>query len=98
MLFKKKEEGSNVTLGQALGIILGTLSLCVAIGAARWSWYTVEELIQLRMDFNELRNRQDQLEIQFDYWDQKVSSERTQLKRLRIDAEKMNVNASDSAQ
>ncbi|HTM68263.1 MAG TPA: hypothetical protein VL426_03090 [Candidatus Binatia bacterium] len=91
MFFKKKENASNVTMGQALGIIIGTVALCVAIGAARWSWYTVEELISMRQDFNELRNEEDQLKIQFDFWDQKVSDERRMIRQMR---DKMtNVNA-----
>ena len=86
--FKKRSEAGSVSMGQAVTAIVAVLALFIAIGAARWSWYTVEEQIMLRQDFNELKNGQDQLKIQFDYWDQKVSAERTQLRR-----QMMNVNA-----
>ncbi|HTK04736.1 MAG TPA: hypothetical protein VL500_04075 [Candidatus Eisenbacteria bacterium] len=80
--FKKKSETGSVPMGQAVTAIVAVLALFIAIGAARWSWYTVEELIMLRQDFNELKNGQEQLKIQFDYWDQKVSAERMQLRKM----------------
>jgi len=79
--FRKKNDNSTVTLGQALTTVVAVVALFFGIGAARWSWFAVEELILLRQDFNELKNGQEQLKIQFDYWDQKVSEERANLRR-----------------
>ncbi len=80
--FKKKEPHNEVSAPTAAAILLATLALAVALGAARWSWYMIDELVQLRQDFNDLKNEQDQLKIQFDFWDQKVSSERSQLRMM----------------
>lgn len=80
--FKKKEDHNSISLPTALALLLATLALAVAIGAARWSWYIVNEVVSLRQDFSDLRSEQEQLKIQFDFWDQKVSDERRQLRMM----------------
>jgi hypothetical protein len=81
--FGKKEEKNAIADSTAATVILAIISLCLALGAARWSWATTEEQIQLRQDFNELKNQQDQLKMQFDFWDAKVTEERRMMKELR---------------
>lgn len=90
--FKKKEDRGNISATNAIAILLATLALAVALGAARWSWYMIDELVQLRQDFNDLKNQQDQLKIQFDFWDQKVSAERSQLRMMWQQQQQPNVN------
>lgn len=92
--FKKKENHNDISAPTAVAILLSTVALAVALGAARWSWYMIDELVQIRQDFNDLKNQQDQLKIQFDFWDQKVSAERAQLRMMRQQQPQPAVNGS----
>ncbi len=90
--FKKKEDRNDVPAATAAAIILAAAALCIGLAAARWSWLAVDEQVRIRQDFNDLKSQQDQLKIQFDYWDQKVSAERAQLRMMRLQQPQPNTN------
>ena len=76
--FKKKSIlGAAVVLGQekvklsygsAAAIIISIIGLCVSAGVFRWSWLILDEQITLRKEFMELKNGQEQLQLQADFW------------------------------
>ena len=84
MFWTKKSR--NVDRTTAILSVVAMLALLTAAGAMRWAWVLLDEQVELRKDFVELQNRQDQLEIQFDFWDKKVAEERKELKELRTSA------------
>ncbi|MEY4723413.1 MAG: hypothetical protein RLZZ324_926 [Candidatus Parcubacteria bacterium] len=57
-------------------ILVSVVSLCVAAGVARWSWLLLDEQVQLRKDFVELKNHTDQTDIQYEAWLAKLKQER----------------------
>ena len=81
--FKKKNDKFDIALSSAAAIVIAVIALCVSIGGARWSWYTVDDLVLLRQDLSELKSSQEQLKIQFDFWDQQVSKERIMIRQMR---------------
>lgn len=88
--FKKKNDKFDVGPSSAAAVIIAVVALCVSIGAARWSWFAVDDLVLLRQDLGELKSSQEQLKIQFDFWDTQVSKERATIRQMKneMDAEK----------
>jgi heme/copper-type cytochrome/quinol oxidase subunit 2 len=64
---------SNSTM---VAIVVAAISLAVSIGVARWSWLLLDEQILLRNDFEELRARQEQVGIQYEFWLERLQEER----------------------
>lgn len=81
MFFKK--HGKDIPPTTAVALTLAALSLVIAAGVARWALFLANDLIAVRKEFAELRNAQEQLTIQFDFWDQKVTQERAALREKR---------------
>jgi len=68
---------SNSTM---VAIVVASISLAVSIGVARWSWLLLDEQLVLRNDFQELRARQEQVGIQYEFWLEELQAERDELK------------------
>jgi len=75
-----KENPDAIPMPVVAAIVIAVFSLFIAVGAARWSWYIVDEQIRLRDDFNKLRNEQDQVNIQYEFWLKQVQTERAAIK------------------
>jgi len=85
--FKKKiltpeEEPERMPYATAAAIIIAVIALALAAGVCRWSWLLMDEQIQLRKDFMQLKNSQDQSNIQYEFWSKEIQKERAQLKDL----------------
>lgn len=67
--FRKKDK-SQITFSNpmVIAIILAVISLAISAGVARWSWLILDEQIQLRNEVEELKARQDQVGIQYEFW------------------------------
>ena len=75
--FWKCKEGAGAISGAVMAaIVISTISLVLAAGVARWSWLMLDEQIQLRKDFEKLKNDQAQTQIQYEFWLQKLQKER----------------------
>lgn len=76
--FRKKEKQyqPKFSNSSAIAIIIAVISLAVAAGVARWSWLMLDEQIQLRKDFEQLKARQDQVGIQYEFWLKQIQEER----------------------
>lgn len=72
--FKKRTDG-DLTKGEFIAIIIAVIALMFAIGTARWSWLLLDEQIQIRKDFMELKNQMDQTNINVDAWLDKIASD-----------------------
>lgn len=79
--WKKRDPAKQLPPGVAAAIIVSMVALCLSIGVARWSWLMLDEQIRLRKDFADLRNEQDQANIQYEYWNAKVQEERQRIKQ-----------------
>ena len=64
---------SNSTM---VAIVVAAISLAVSIGVARWSWLLLDEQILLRNEFEELKARQEQVGIQYEFWLEQLQAER----------------------
>lgn len=85
MFFKKKAPADQIPASTVVALAIAVVALVTAVGTAKWTLFIVDDLVSLRQDFAALRNEQDQLKIQFDYWDQKVSEERMMIRKLKND-------------
>ena len=85
MFFKKKAPADQIPASTVVALAVAVVALITSVGMAKWTLYIVNDLVALRQDFAALRNEQDQLKIQFDYWDQKVMEERSMIRKLKND-------------
>lgn len=83
MFFKKKAPTDQIPMSTVVALGVAVVSLVTAVGMAKWTLFIVDDLVALRQDFAALRNEQDQLKIQFDYWDQKVADERMMIRKFK---------------
>jgi|GEM_PF-1944127 hypothetical protein len=81
-LFRRSDK-PKIPTATVTAILLGVIALAVAAGLFRWSWIILDEQISLRRDFMELQNQQEQLNIQFDFWNGKLQEERQAIKDLQ---------------
>ena len=77
--FKKNEE--KIPTSTVAAILVACLSLILSFGVIRWSWLLLDEQIQLRKDFMELKEEQAQVNIQYEFWLKKIQDERTAIKK-----------------
>ncbi|MFA6604174.1 MAG: hypothetical protein WCT10_05080 [Patescibacteria group bacterium] len=76
----KKDSADVIPTPTVAAIIIAVFALFIAAGAARWSWYIVDEQIRLRNDFSKLRNEQDQVNTQYEFWLKQIQTERAAIK------------------
>lgn len=81
--FRSKESKRTIPGWAAAAIVISTISMAASIGVARWSWLLVEEQISLRQDFMNLKTSQEQLGIQYEFWNKQLQKEREEIKKLR---------------
>lgn len=76
--FRPQQE-RQITLSKegAAAIILAVLSFAIAGIASYTAWSLFDEQVRLRKDFVELGERQQQVEIQYEYWLRRLQDERT---------------------
>jgi len=70
-------------MATAAAIGIAVASLALAAGVCRWSWLIVDEQVRLRQDFMQLKNDQEQLYTQFEFWNQQVQKERRELGEMK---------------
>ncbi|MBU0625429.1 hypothetical protein KKF05_03740 [Patescibacteria group bacterium] len=65
-----KKDGHQIKFSNpvVVAIVLAVISLAISAGVARWSWLILDEQIQLRNEVEELKARQDQVGIQYEFW------------------------------
>ncbi|MFH1047815.1 MAG: hypothetical protein V1738_05930 [Patescibacteria group bacterium] len=76
--FRKNNDEYQIrfTNSAMIAIVVAAISLAISIGVARWSWLLLDEQIMLRNEYEELRARQDQVGIQYEFWLQQLQQER----------------------
>lgn len=79
MFFKKKTPTDQIPVSTVIAMAVATVALIAAVGVAKWTLFIVEDLVALRQDFTALQNEQNQLKMQFDFWDTQVTKERTMI-------------------
>lgn len=79
MFFKKKPSTEQIPVSTVVAMAVATVAVITAVGVAKWTLFIVEDLVALRQDFATLKNEQEQLKIQFDFWDTQVTKERTMI-------------------
>ncbi|MDD5251738.1 MAG: hypothetical protein PHT12_03830 [Patescibacteria group bacterium] len=72
----------------AAALFLAAAALAIAAGTFRWSWLIMDEQIQLRKDYLELKNQQDQLEMNYDAWNGFVDKKINEILQLEEDLKK----------
>jgi len=80
--FFKKKTDMDLPRETVIAVALSAVALIVSVGCMRWSYLLMDEQIQLRTEFSELQNAQDQLKIQFDHWDAKAGEQRMELRKM----------------
>lgn len=56
--------------------IVGLVALLATAGTARWTWLVVDEQVKLREEFMQLKNQQEQVGIQYEFWLKQLQEER----------------------
>jgi len=80
---KKDGDKERMPAPTVAAIVIAVVSLALATGVIRWSWLIVDEQIKLRQEFMQLKNSQDQLNTQFEFWNKQVQKEREEIKALQ---------------
>ncbi len=80
--FDKNNDEYRVSFSNSamIAIVVAVISITISIGVARWSWLILDEQVQLRKEFEELRARQDQVGIQYEFWLNQLQEERDDLR------------------
>ncbi|MFH2062854.1 MAG: hypothetical protein ABIJ46_01735 [bacterium] len=69
---KTSENATRIQLPVVVALAVSAVSLALAIGVARWSWLILDEQVRLRDSYEDLRMRQEQVEIQYEFWLQQI--------------------------
>jgi hypothetical protein len=82
--FKKRDTlaTKQIDPAAAWALIVSAVALMASLGVARWSWLLLDEQVQLRKDFIELKNEQEQSNIQYEYWLGKLKDERAAWQKM----------------
>jgi hypothetical protein len=75
--FRRNDDENQVKFSNSamIAVVVAAISLAISVGVARWSWLLLDEQVQLRTDFEELKARQDQVGIQYEFWLKQVQDE-----------------------
>ncbi len=73
----------NFNYPTMIAVILSVISLAIAIGLVRWSWLLLDEQVTLRKDFVDLTARQDQIDIQYEFWLEQLEEDLEEVKTLK---------------
>jgi hypothetical protein len=71
----------------AVAIFVSIISLGLIIGVTRWSWLLLDEQVRLRQEFMELKAKQEQINIQYEFWSDQLQKERAEIQKLKSAAE-----------
>lgn len=76
MFFRHKKECKPLDGPVAVAIVISVIALALAIGAARWSWLVLDEQVKIRREFVELKGREEQVNLQYEFWLNRLQAER----------------------
>jgi len=65
--FKRSSE-RNISGPVFAALVVSFIGLMFVIGVARWSWLLLDEQIRLRSEVEALKERQAQVETQYEFW------------------------------
>ncbi len=77
-----RAQREKVPATTAVALFIAIIALALVAGVARWSWLLMDEQLQLRRDFTDLKSAQDQLNIQFEFWSDQLQKERAEIRKL----------------
>lgn len=64
----EKTDRKQIPNSVSVAVILSVIALAASFGVARWSWLLLDEQLDLRKELHNLEARQEQVEIQYEFW------------------------------
>jgi hypothetical protein len=71
----KSKKKIHVPGPAGIAIFIAVASLALSLGIMRWSVLILEEQLQLRTEFEQLKNQQNQVNLQYELWLDRLQQE-----------------------